>query len=173
MMNAAYVYLQLYRLFDTVTPVAADCGGLCGKACCKGDDSGMLLFPGEEEVFSLLRPDWITIEKTNLRYSFDGKEYPVSLALCSGKCDRYQRPLACRIFPLTPYMDADGNISVIVDPRGKGICPMAKAFYVSDFEADFVHNIEKAFRLLVKNKRFKAFMRKYSEYIDEFRRFHD
>ena len=49
-MNTAYIYLQLYKLFDDVTPVPVDCGQLCDKACCKGDDSGMFLFPGEKEV---------------------------------------------------------------------------------------------------------------------------
>ena len=46
-MNSAYLYLQLYRLFDSITPVRTDCGGLCDKACCRGDDGGMYLFPGE------------------------------------------------------------------------------------------------------------------------------
>ena len=172
MMNAAYVYLQIYRLFDTVTPVPVDCGNLCDKACCKGDDSGMLLFPGEEEVYGLLNPDWIRIEKTDFKYDYDGETHTVPIALCKGSCDRYQRPLACRIFPLTPYMDADGKISVIVDPRGKGICPMAKAFYLEDFDEKFVRNIEKTFRLLAKNKQIKAFLKSYSEYIDEFKRFY-
>ena len=173
MMNAAYVYLQIYRLFDTVTPVPVDCGELCDKACCKGDDSGMLLFPGEEEVYELLNPDWIRIEKTDFKYDYDGKTHTVPIALCEGVCDRYERPLACRIFPLTPYMDADGKISVIVDPRGKGVCPMAKAFYVEDFDDKFVRNIEKAFRLLAKNRQIKAFLKSYSEYIDEFKRFYE
>ena len=168
-MNSAYIYLQIYRLFDTVTPVPVDCGNLCDKACCRGEDSGMLLFPGEEQVYKLLNPDWIEIEKTD----FNGKTYTVPIALCKGTCNRYERPLACRIFPLTPYMDADGRINVIVDPRGKGVCPMAKAFYLDDFDAKFVRNIEKAFRLLAKNKQIKAFLKSYSEYIDEFKRFYE
>ena len=172
MMNAAYVYLQLYKLFDSVTPVAVDCGELCNKACCHGDDSGMLLFPGEEEVYKLLNPDWISIDKTDLTYEFDGRSYTVPIAMCNGSCDRYQRPLACRIFPLTPYLNKDGKLEVIVDPRGKGICPLAKAFYLEDFEEDFVRNIEKSFKLLSKNKQIKAFWETYSEYINEFKRFY-
>ena len=172
MMNAAYVYLQLYKLFDNVTPVPVDCGELCNKACCKGEDSGMLLFPGEEDVFSLLNPDWITVDKTDLTYEYDGKQYAVPIAMCKGECDRYQRPLACRIFPLTPYLNDKGGIDVIVDPRGKGICPMAKAFYIEDFDGEFVNNIKKAFILLAKNKRVRAFLKAYSDYLDEFKRFY-
>ena len=173
MMNAAYVYLQIYKLFDFVTPVRADCGGLCDKACCKGDDSGMLLFPGEEEVFKLLNPDGIKSEKTELRYEFDGKERTIYLAACGGKCDRFQRPLSCRIFPLTPYLAEDGKLEIIIDPRGKGICPMAKALHIEDFDGTFVRNIRRAFTLLMKNARLREFMKMYSEYLDEFRRFFD
>ncbi len=170
-MNTAYIYLQLYRLFDEITPVPVDCGKLCGKACCKGDDSGMFLFPGEKEVFSLLNPDWMTVEKTDFTYEHNGKTYNTPIAMCNGKCDRYQRPLACRIFPLTPYLTDDGKLDIIIDPRAKGICPLAKSFYMEDFERDFTENIKKAFRLLLKNRKFYSFMQEYSRYIDEFRRF--
>lgn len=172
-MNTAYIYLQLYRLFDNVTPLPIDCGQLCSKACCKGDDSGMFLFPGEKAVFDLLKPDWIKIEKTDFSYKFNGNTYNVPIAMCSGSCDRYQRPLACRIFPLTPYINENGKLEIIVDPRAKGICPTAKAFFVDDFETVFVKNIEKTFKLLLKNKRFYAFMKEYSKYLDEFKRFYD
>lgn len=172
-MNTAYVYLQLYRLFDNVTPVPVDCGQLCGKACCKGEDSGMFLFPGEKEVFNLLNPDWITIEKTDFTYEYNEKTYNTPIAMCTGNCDRYQRPLACRIFPLTPYISKSGSLEIIIDPRAKSVCPMAKSFFIEDFDAAFVKNITKAFSLLMKNKQFKAFMREYSNYIDEFNRFFD
>lgn len=128
-MNTAYIYLQLYRLFDEVTPVGIDCGKLCSKACCHGDDSGMFLFPGEKEVYSLLNPGWITIEKTNFTYEYDGKTYTTPIALCKGTCDRYQRPLSCRIFPLTPYLNEQGKIDIHRParkkhlPSGKGIFP--------------------------------------------------
>lgn len=172
-MNTAYIYLQLYRLFDEVTPVEVDCGQLCRKACCKGDDSGMFLFPGEKEVFKLLSPDWIKTEKTDFTYEYNGKTYNTPIALCSGTCDRYQRPLSCRIFPLTPYLNEQGKIDIIVDPRGKGVCPLAKAFYLEDFDDTFVKNVKKTFTLLAKNKQFYAFLKEYSRYLDEFRRFYD
>ncbi len=172
-MNTAYVYLQLYKLFDDVTPVQVDCGQLCGKSCCKGDDSGMFLFPGEKEVFRLLDPDWIKIEDTDFTYEYNDKTYKTPIALCKGECDRFQRPLSCRIFPLTPYIGDDGKIDVIVDPRGKGICPMAKAFFPEDFDEVFVRNVKKAFVLLSKNKHVYTFLKEYSGYIDEFRRFYE
>lgn len=170
-MNSAYIYLQLYKLFDTSTPVPVDCGRLCGKACCQGDDSGMFLFPGEREVFNLLSPDWVRIERTDFSYIYNGKKYTVPLAMCSGECDRYQRPLACRIFPLTPYLNSDGHIEVIIDPRAKGMCPLAKGFMLEDFEEDFINNVKKSFVLLSKNRQFYEFLKAYSAYVDEFKRF--
>ena len=170
-MNTAYVYLQLYKLFDSVTPTAADCGMLCDSACCEGDDSGMYLFPGELEVFKLLNPDWAKIEKSDFKYNYMGKAYSVPIIFCNGECDRYQRPLACRIFPLTPILDENGKLQIITDPRAKSICPLSKAFLLEDYEKKFVDAVKYSFSLLMKNKQFAAFMVEYTKYINEFLKF--
>ncbi len=172
-MNTAYVYLQLYRLFDHSTPLKADCGKLCGSACCKGEDSGMYLFPGEDAVFRLLNPDWSQIEKADLSYSFGGKEKNVPILFCNGNCDRYQRPLACRIFPLTPYVDKSGKLEIIMDPRAKSICPISRELSADELDYNFIKNVKKAFLLLSKNNEIKEYLVKYSEYIDEYRKFFD
>lgn len=169
-MNIAYIYLQLYRLFDNSTPLPADCGRLCGSACCKGDDAGMYLFPGEEKVYSLLNPDWCQTESSDMTYTYRRTVKKVPLLVCGGKCDRYQRPLACRIFPLTPYVK-DGKLEIIIDPRAKSVCPLSKELTVSQFDKKFVRNIEKSFILLMKNAEIREYMNKYSEYIDEYRKF--
>lgn len=170
-MNSAYVYLQIYRLFDNITPIKADCGKLCNKACCKGDDSGMYLFPGEKKVYDLLNPGWIRLERSDFYYNYDGKKKNVPIAMCKGKCDRYQRPLACRIFPLTPYVSSKGELEIIMDPRAKSICPMAKLMKKDELNPEFVRNVERTFKLLMKNREFKVFMQDYSAYISEYLRF--
>lgn len=170
-MNSAYVYLQVYRLFDKITPIKADCGKLCNKACCNGDDSGMYLFPGEKKVFELLNPEWIAVEESDFNYKVDGKKKNVPIALCKGKCDRYQRPLACRIFPLTPYLNKDGELEIIMDPRGKSVCPIAKLMKKDELDNEFVKNVERTFKLLMKNREFKEFMSEYSAYISEYLKF--
>lgn len=170
-MNAAYVYLQLYRLFDNHTPVKADCGMLCGKACCKGDDCGMYLFPGEESVYKLLKPDWAKIEKSDFSYSFGSKEKKTPILFCSGECDRYQRPLACRIFPLTPYINKEGELDIITDPRAKSLCPLAKGLNISDYDPVFVKNIRRVFGILAENKEVYTFLVTYSRQLDEFLKF--
>lgn len=171
-MNTAYVYLQLYKLFDDSTPIPADCGILCGKACCAGDESGMYLFPGEKKVFDLLTPDWAHIERSDFTYTYNGSEKPVHIAFCNGACDRFQRPLACRIFPLTPYLDAQGRLQIIVDPRAKPVCPLSAGLEADQFDASFIRNVRKAFTLLCKNREFKAFLRDYSAYLDDFLKFY-
>ena len=38
-----------------VTPLKRDCGRVCGAACCRplgGEETGMLLFPGEAEAYA-------------------------------------------------------------------------------------------------------------------------
>ena len=170
-MNIEYIYLQLYRLFDKVTPIKADCGKLCGKRCCKGDDGGMYLFPGEERVYKLLNPDWARIEKSDFCYEFNGKTKSVPILFCNGKCDRYQRPLACRIFPLTPYIKKDGKAEIIVDPRAKSLCPLAETLDIEDFDGRFCRNVKKAFSVLAKSREITEYLKKYSEYIDDYKKF--
>lgn len=170
-MNIEYIYLQLYGLFDKSTPIKADCGKLCGKKCCKGEDCGMYLFPGEEKVFGLLKPSWAKIEKSDFCYNFGGKSKKVPILFCDGNCDRYQRPLACRIFPLTPYINKDGKEEIIVDPRAKALCPLAKTLEKEDFDVKFVKNIKRAFSVLTKNKEITEYLKRYSAYIDEYKNF--
>ena len=97
-MDKKSLYLQAYQLLERVTPLKNDCGNLCNKACCQDNeaDLGMDLFPGEEEL--LYSADFLTIRSVN------SVEDPKLQAICHGKCDRPKRPLACRIFPLTPYI---------------------------------------------------------------------
>ena len=89
------------------TPLSADCGLICDKACCKGDsETGMLLFPGEDTPFAVK-------ENNGTR-----------LCVCNGKCDRLSRPLSCIIFPFFPYMTEDGKIKAKEDIRGISVCPL-------------------------------------------------
>lgn len=170
-MNTAYIYLQLYKLFDNITPVPADCGKLCNKACCHGEDSGMYLFPGEKKVFDLLTPDWIKIADTDFKYTYNNQEKVLPIAFCKGRCDRFERPLACRIFPLAPHLDENGKLEVIIDPRAKAVCPLSKSLALDEYDPRFVRNVYKTFSLLMKNREFRNFMDIYSAYLDDFRKF--
>jgi len=109
--------------------------------------------------------------KPDFTYEYQGRTKNVPILFCNGDCDRYQRPLACRIFPLTPYLNGEGKLEIIVDPRAKSLCPLSRQLDVDEYDYKYVKNIKKAFTLLMKNDEFKAYMQAYSAYIDEYRKF--
>lgn len=157
-------YNNIYSILSNHTPLRGDCGRACNKACCEGDKDGdgMYLFPGEEELYSPV-PQWAAISETDFEYK-EGCFVP--LFSCDGVCDRSMRPLSCRIFPLTPYISASGALSVIVDPRANGMCPLS-ALYVSDFEPEFVSAVEKVGEELFKNSETKEFLYAFSRLLDD------
>ena len=100
-----------------LTPLKADCGRVCGARCCaplEGEETGMLLFPGEAEAYAG-KAGW------KIRDSALG---PV--AVCPGTCDRAERPLACRLFPLLPLPREGGGVRVVTDQRARAVCPLAR-----------------------------------------------
>lgn len=110
---------RAHRYLEDVTPLRQDCGELCGRACCKGDqNTGMWLLPGEAE---LLRGQ----EGFSIQPCQDNGGYP--LLVCQGSCDRKYRPFACRIYPFFPLVtEREGGgleIRLIRDPRAAK-CPL-------------------------------------------------
>ena len=100
-----------------VTPLKRDCGRICGARCCRsldGEETGMLLFPGEAEAYAG-KPGWA------VRRTARG-----DLLLCPGSCGRDERPLSCRLFPLLPLIGDGGEIRVATDLRAKAVCPLAR-----------------------------------------------
>jgi len=159
-------YNIVYSLLGSLTPIPADCGRLCNKKCCEGDrdGDGMYLFAGEEALYDPA-PEWAEISETDFFYS-EGR--CAGLISCDGVCPREERPLACRIFPLTPYLDEEGNFFVIIDPRARGMCPMA-VLRLSDFDPRFVRAVERVGKLLMKNSRTREFLYSLSRVLDETR----
>ncbi len=99
------------------TPLKKDCGRICGARCCRsleGEETGMLLFPGEAEAYAG-KDGW------EIRQTARG-----DLLLCSGTCDREERPLSCRLFPMLPLIGDDGKIRVVTDLRARVVCPLAR-----------------------------------------------
>ncbi len=131
------------------TPLNADCGVVCGKACCKGDSgTGMLLFPGEDTVFPVK-------EKGGVR-----------LCVCSGKCDRSERPLSCIIFPFFPYMSENGKIKAKEDIRGINVCPLISHKDDILFSKIFLRRVARAGRILVKDEECRRFLWETSREMD-------
>ena len=143
------LYAEMNRIIGNKTPLKKDCGLLCGGKCCKGDsETGMLLFPFEESVLNVT-------EKDGLR-----------LAVCEGRCKRYERPLSCKIFPFFPYVTSEGKIKVIPDVRGIGVCPLVSRFSETSFDRGFLFRVKKVGRLLYTDKECRKFLEDTSREID-------
>lgn len=102
-----------------VTPLLRDCGGLCGGACCQPDcdgRGGMLLFLGEEALYGKMPEGFSVLPDRSLGDTG-------LILFCGGVCERAERPLACRIFPLA-FGEREGRPTVFPDPRAWPLCPL-------------------------------------------------
>ena len=124
MEESTLTIIKVYEYLEKVTPVNFDCGEICHKKCCKGSDKdGMLLLPGEEEIFR---------GNKNFTVYYD-ERYESYAVRCKGPCNRNERPLSCRIFPYFIYADKKtGKLSVAPDIRAIDFCPLLAEKYELD-----------------------------------------
>lgn len=145
---------EAYERLYHKTPLGFyNCGRLCDGLCCRGDDQGMWLFPYEEEFFK---------DKEGFEICETEGNYGYPMVICSGECDRAERPLACRIFPLFPLVIEDNGevrIKVIYDPRA-GMCPLARQNKAID--TSFIKEIHKATRYLIRDEKIFEYMKNVS-----------
>ncbi len=146
-----------YAQLEKATPMGrTDCGELCGAVCCtsKTGDS-MELFPYEKELFDSLEGFEIT----------DGE---VPLVKCTGRCNRDERPLACRIYPLFPMVteeDGEEKITVIYDPRANSSCPLCAER--AKLDRRFVRAVRRAGKYLLTDLATASHLRNISEYLKD------
>ena len=164
-MHKEALYRRAYRMLEHPTPLKFDCGLLCNSKCCSGDsDAGMCLFPGEESMLDG-HGDFLTMRKEKLA------DTEVLFAVCEGNCDRKFRPLSCRIFPYVPYLEENGRLTVIEDPRAKYICPLLTKAFEFKIDKMFRRKIFNAFHLLIKDNDIKNHILLLSGVLDEYKRF--
>lgn len=157
------LYKKTFKKLNNTTPLVGDCGRLCDKKCCSGSENdGMLLFPGEEYLYH--DKNWCSIKDTNIVLS-DG--YKIKLLVCKGNCPRNERPLSCRIFPVTPNINEFGRVDFRLDPKALGICPIACNPREYPIEEDFVECLYKAFPTLLKDERIVEFIEILSDQYNE------
>lgn len=157
MSNTDYkkMYDKIFKIMGDLTPLKADCGKLCDCACCKGDENvGMRLFPFEQSQLPVKE-----------------LENGVRLVVCNGKCNRQNRPLACRIFPFFPTVDDKGKVYVEVDFRGARLCPMITHSDEIIFDKGFFKALKKAGKILAKDDACLEFLRDSTEEIDMYKKF--
>lgn len=141
-----------------VTPLTSDCGSICGGACCRtleGDETGMLLFPGEEGYYEG-------------RAGYEIRPAALGLmVLCAGRCARDDRPLSCRLFPLLPVLRGD-EVKVAVDLRARAVCPLA-AHGRRGMRPEMVEAVREVGRLLALDPRQRPFLEALTRQQDELR----
>ena len=151
MKNYNIFYKDIYDILGDLTPLHKDCGVLCDKACCKGDETdGMLLFPNEP---------------TSLKTKVLGEEIFCS---CAGVCQRNERPLACRIFPFFPTINEFGRIEATLDSRAIRLCPMVENYESIKFDKEFLRAIRKIGRRLIKDANCREYIIKTSAEIEQY-----
>ena len=150
-MNRIESLLAARALLENVTPLKGDCGRICGGACCEPDEDGqggMLLFPGEETLYSPLPEDFTVTP---------APEMPGALLItCQGSCQRKDRPLSCRLFPLLPK-EKDGAVRAVRDRRGFIVCPLLPDG-LSAFDPAFRAAVVRAGEILYADPDHRAFL---------------
>ena len=131
------------------TPMKGDCGRLCGARCCapmEGEETGMLLFPGEEHCYEG-KPGW------QVKSGAAGK-----IVICPGTCDRDERPLACRLFPALPR-ETEAGVQIRMDFRARAVCPLARQG-TEGLEPGFREAVIRAGEALLMEERQRNFLAK-------------
>ncbi len=169
------LYKRIWKKLDTPSPIAGDCGKLCNKRCCTGThEDGMLLFPGEEELYDEYDNSWFHIRESNIHLA-GGRN--IKLLVCNGSCPRALRPLSCRIFPLTPYMNELNRVDFRLDLRGLGICPLVSQPDDHPVEKDFIEKIYRAFPPLLREgdivELIEILSKQHDETLELLRKFHE
>ena len=150
------VLARARALLENVTPLHTDCGLSCGHICCRpmeGEMTGMLLFPGEEAYYAAL-PGYRMVDTPQ-----------GMLVICSGRCNRADRPLSCRLMPLIPLLRADG-VKVATDHRAKTVCPLARQGKDA-LSTEFVDAVRQVGRILAEDEKQRAFLLKLTKQQDE------
>lgn len=148
---------RIYKILDGVTPVEGDCGALCRARCCKGGEhDGMWLLPDEDLL--LKDADFLTIHET-----LEGK-----YAVCTGRCDRKLRPIACRIFPYFPllFRTRAGTHSVkpMPDPRALATCALFHQD-APEISPAFQQAVRRAGMLMLQDRSIRGWLSNTSGYL--------
>ncbi|OPX94185.1 MAG: hypothetical protein A4E53_00100 [Pelotomaculum sp. PtaB.Bin104] len=160
---------RIYKLLDDITPLAVDCGRLCGAACCTEweQGAGVYLLPGEEGMFSGLE-EWLAREERSIgEYGFrPGSKSRSYIIRCNGTCPRERRPFACRTFPVTPYLSPEGKFELRLDEAAVLLCPLVKAGDIKILEKRFLMRTRLAWEELLREPQIRKIIEWKSRQID-------
>ncbi len=165
-MHLSYL-IEARSMLNLLTPLDADCGSYCNNACCQPDQDGqggMLLFPGEEGLY--IDSNWAQI--STLETQVPRRRW--HLLSCSGVCPRNERPLACRIFPLSFNIYQNNAVSMHLDRRAWAVCPLMD-YGLKGLSPAFVSTAQKALELIAQSPEGIAFLRDWHTLEAEYAKF--
>lgn len=150
---------KAYDVLGDLTPLKTDCGKMCSSACCKGD-GGMYLFPGEYELL-----------KDGAGFKFQKQELEgygeVYFMTCNNTCNRDNRPLSCRVFPLVAKF-IDGKLFLRLDARGRSVCPLTQKSILS-LDRKFLEAVKKVLIMLCEDDRISQYLNAVSKMEEKYR----
>jgi len=163
-------FQKAYSLLD-YPPLDFDCGKLCGKLCCQEYEPGvgMYLLPGEECMFTGTEP-WLKWQYQPAEdYDFPPEwNGMVAFVTCQGTCPREKRPIQCRTFPLMPYMDPQGTLTVRIDQlSGAFICPLVRYPEKYPLKPEFYKRVLAAWQILTRDPLIRADVAWQSRKLDQ------
>ena len=89
------------------------------------------------------------------------------MLVCGGPCDRARRPLACRIFPLTPVKNEADKWTVRVDVRARAMCPLTRSG-LRGLDPEFVRAVRRAVREIASDPDGEAFLLRWAALEQEY-----
>ena len=168
-------YQKIYNLMSANPFADLDCGILCENACCKaqGENLGIYLLPGEEQMYSLEDEKWLVWEKHDPQdFDFpDSWIQTVYFVKCIKECPRDKRPIQCRTFPLAPHLkDKKSNLILIWESlKLPYSCPLIVKNRI--LNPDYIQGLKKGWDILIKNPLIKDLviydsLQRKSQYIE-------
>lgn len=137
-MNAVLTEAELQYCYDlldeALTPY--DCGKLCSPKnggepfCCSVENAVPMLYREEFKYLSRRSDLWDRWKPDNARDKKQKKDDETEILIfceCKGvqHCERENRSVGCRTFPLEPYFDAEGNfVALIFMKEFRNKCPL-------------------------------------------------
>lgn len=161
MNNIQELYKNVYALLDQHPVAKINCGELCGKACCcyidpSDTESGMEIFPGEEEVFpieaSWHQPRFLKSSMYNYPAAW-GLNSGMFQIRCTEPCPRHERPINCRMAPFQMYCEDGRYYLAVIQGVLSYNCPLVEKLEL--LNPEFVESAREAGRLLLTIPRVK------------------
>lgn len=145
------------RILEQETPLAFDCGTLCGHKCCTdfAPGVGVYLIPGELALYDGSE-DWMTFdhhstEEYEFAPSWEAIHPSVPFMKCHSLCRREGRPFECRTYPLVPFLQEDGQLEMRYAPWAQGVCPLTERYTLEQLQPSFVEAAHRAWSLLMQD----------------------